>query len=317
MRGPHQRAYLNDLGAGADTTGTLVVENAGPVSVTLRATGRIPLAHTSRITLYREVPRIDIHNQITQNFGDSPTWAFSFNLPSAQVWHEEVGAVIKARLKADGGHYSPVNMRYDWLTLNHFAAMFSPDFGLTLSNADCAFMRVGNSGQTTLDPSPTQLSVLAGGQIDGPNLGIPKQGGDSLFTQRFALGTHRTFNQAESMRFALEHQNPLVAGTIQPSGTYPATIYSLLTVSDPAVLLWAVKPAEEGIGQGIIARLWNQTPVAKSVTLRTGARLRAARQTTHVETDQKNLTLANGGLVTTLLPNALQTYRLLPAIVKK
>lgn len=309
--------YLNDLGAGADTTGTLVVENAGPVSVTLRATGRIPLAHTSRITLYREVPRVDIHNQITQNFGNAPTWAFSYKLRTAEVWHEEVGAVIKAKLRTDGGHYSPVNARYDWLTLNHFADFTTTSYGITLSNADCAFMKVGNSTDSTLDLNPAQLSVLAGGQVDGPKLGIPSQGGDSLFTQRFALGTHRAFDAAQSMRFAMEHQNPLVAGTVTAGTTYPAANYSLLTVSDPAVLLWSVKPAEEGIGQGIITRLWNQSATPKTITLRTTPILRSVRQTTHVETDLSPVKLTNGGLATTMKPNALQTYRLMPATVKK
>lgn len=309
--------YLNDLGAGADSTGELVVENAGPVSVTLRATGRTPLAHTSRITLYREVPRVAIHNQITQNFGGSLTWAFSCKLPPAEVWHEEVGAVIKARLQPDGGHYSPVNARYDWLTLNHFADFTAPDFGITLSNADCAFMKIGNSTDSTLDPNPTQISVLAGGQVDGPNLGIPNQGGDSLFTQRFALGTHQAFDASQAMRFSLEHQNPLVAGTVTAGNSYPATTYSLLTVSDPSVLLWSVKPAEEGIGQGLIARLWNQAPTAKTITLRTTPKLRSASQATHVETDLSPVALTNGALVTGIKPNALQTYRLRQGSVKK
>lgn len=128
---PANGRYMNDLGSGADNTGELVVENAGPVSVTLRAVGRTPLAHTSRITLYRDVPRVDIHNQITQNFGDVQTWAFSYKLPSAEVWHEEVGAVIKAKLQTEGGQYSSVNARYDWLTLNHFADFTTSNYGIT------------------------------------------------------------------------------------------------------------------------------------------------------------------------------------------
>ena len=315
---PVNGRYANDLGAGADTTGSLVVENAGPVSVTLRATGRKPLAHTTRITLYAGVPRVDIHNQITENFSDAPTWAFSYKLPTAEVWHEEVGAVIKAKRQTEGGHYSSVNARYDWLTLNHFADFSTPDFGLTLSSTDCAFMKTGNSTDSTLDPNPTQLSVLAGGQVDGPKLGIPNQGGDSLFTQRFALGTHRAFDAAQAMRFSLEHQNPLVAGTVSSSGgTYPATTYSLLSLSDPAVLLWSVKPAEEGIGQGMIARLWNQAATSKTITLRTRPKLQSARRTTHVETNLTSVALTNGAVKTTLPPNALQTYRLQPVAVKK
>src|SRR5580693_8415133 len=114
----------NDLGGGG---GSLAVENAGPVSVTLLATGPSPLAHTSRITLLRDVDRVEIADEITQSFGTVQTWSFGFNLPSPDLWHEEVGAVIRARLLPDGGHYSPRNARYDWLTLNHFADMTSQE----------------------------------------------------------------------------------------------------------------------------------------------------------------------------------------------
>ena len=72
---------INDLGEG---TGSLEVENRGPVSVTLKATSSAVLSHTTRITLLRDSRRIDIRNEITQNFpsiGDHPPrWAFSFDL---------------------------------------------------------------------------------------------------------------------------------------------------------------------------------------------------------------------------------------------
>ena len=131
---------INDLGSGS---GSLTTENVGPVSVTLLATSSGPLTHTSRITLIRDVDRIEIRNDINQNFDSLYTWGFSFNLDSPDVWHEEVGAVIRAKLLADGGHYAPRNARYDWLTLNHFADMSGGGVGVTLSNADCYFMPRG------------------------------------------------------------------------------------------------------------------------------------------------------------------------------
>lgn len=56
--------FMNDLGSGTDSTGIVAVEHAGPVSVTLVCTGKNPLAHTSRITLFNDIPRVDIHNFI-------------------------------------------------------------------------------------------------------------------------------------------------------------------------------------------------------------------------------------------------------------
>lgn len=274
---------LNDLGPGA---GTLTVENAGPVSVTLVATATGPLAHTTRLTLIRDVARVDIRNEITQGFSDVRQWRFSLNVTSPDVWHEEVGAVIRARLTTDGGHYSPRNARYDWLTLNHFVDMSGGGVGVTLSNADCYFMQLGNSTVTTLDTATAQLSPLVGGQVDGSDLGIPDQGGDTQFVQRFALQTHQAYNSAAAMRFALEHQNPLVTGAVTGGSIYPEMSYCFLTISDPNVLLWALKPADDGIHQGIIMRLWNLSAVAASdvsVNLAPGPIL-SAQQVTHLET---------------------------------
>ena len=78
--------------------------------------------------------------------------------------------------------------------------------GVTLSNADLAFMKLGSSdvvdGVSRLGTAAPQISVLAGGQVDGPRLGIPAQGGESWFLQRFGLRTHARFRAVESMRFA-------------------------------------------------------------------------------------------------------------------
>jgi alpha-mannosidase len=297
---------------------SLEVENAGPVSVTLKAVATAPLAHTTRITLFRDVRRIEIHNEITQNFSDVHTWAFSFSLPSPDVWHEEVGAVIRARLLADGGHYAPTHARLDWLTLNHFADMTGAgDAGVTLSNADCAFMRLGESvmqdGVAHLDVTTPRIEVLAGGQVDGPGLGIRHQGGDAYFVQRFALQPHGPFHATDAMRFALEHQNPLVTGLVTgDTAPLPERSFSLVTLSDPDVLLWALKPAEEGIAQGIIARVWNQASEPRHCSLALAAGIAAARRTTHIETDLEDAAVADGALSATIAPSQLLTFRLLP-----
>jgi alpha-mannosidase len=312
--GPLEGRSVNDLGPGG---GTLEIENAGPVSVTVKATSNAPVAHVTRITLFRNSPRIDIRNEITQNFADLQSWAFTFGLRAPDVWHEEVGAVIRARLTTEGGHYWPTHSRLDWLTLNHFADMSGGGgVGVTLSNADCAFMKLGASsaadGATHLDVTTPQLSVLAGGQVDGPNLGIPAQGGDTYFLQRFALETHGRFDPVEAMQFALEHQNPLVVGNVTGGSAYPEKSYSLVKLSDPNVLLWALKPAEEGIDHGIIARVWNVSPAPRSFSLSLAGGLAAAKKTTHIETDLEPANLAAGALSASAAPSQLLTFRLIP-----
>ena len=299
---------INDLGG---IGGSLVVENAGPVSVTLRATAINPQSLISRITLIRDTDRIEISNNITQNFGETLTWGYSFDIDSPNVWHEEVGAVIRAKLLANGGHYSPRNARYDWLTINHFADMSGGGVGVTLSNADAYYMKLGDSTHSVLDTSTPQFNILAGGQVDGPNLGIPDQGGDSQFLQRFALQTHGAFNQTSAMKFSLEHQNPFVTGAvtgINPS--YSENNYSFLTISDPDILLWALKPAEDGINQGIVTRVWNQANSARNYTLSLAPSILLGKRTTHIETDIANANIISGNLSALLAANEIQTHRL-------
>ncbi|MGA2031342.1 MAG: hypothetical protein ABSG68_03730 [Thermoguttaceae bacterium] len=316
VRTIHGRA-INDLGAG---DGRLEVENMGPVSVTLKAVSSAVLAHTTRITLIRDSRRLDIRNEITQNFhstGDSPPrWAFSFDLNSPNVWHEEVGAVIRARLLAAGGHYAPNHARYDWQTLNHFADISGEGAGVTLANADCLFMKVGDSTLTLLDTASPQISVLAGGLVDGESLGIHRQGGDSHFLQRFALQTHDAYREAEAMRFALAQQNPFVTGQVTGRRPFcPETTYSLLTISDPKVLLWSLKPAEDGIeSAGVAMRVWNLADGPGMFTAAMGSPgIAAVKHTTHIETPIGEMRIINGDFTATAAAHAMETYLLVPS----
>ena len=301
---------LNDLGS---ATGSLTVENAGPVSVTLRATSASPLAHTTRITLARGSDRVAIQNEITQNFGGTREWRFSINESNPEVRHEEVGAVLLAKLTTQGGAYSAMNARYDYLTLNHFADMTGSDgTGVTLSNADAYFMRIGNSSVGALDTATPQISVLAGGSLR-PYNPILNQAGDSYLRQRFALQSHGAYDQPRAMRFALEHQNPLVGGSVTGGSAYPQTSYSYLTVSDPNVLLWSLKPAEEGIGEGVIARLWNLTATPKSFSLALNEPIARAKAVTHIETDRGNAVVSAGSVEGSAAQNQLLSFRLFPS----
>lgn len=221
--------------------------------------------------------------------------------------------MIRARLLSDGGHYSGDHARYDWQTLNHFADISGEGVGVTLANADCPFMKVGKSTITSLDTSCPQIRVLAGGLIDGPNLGIHNQGGDDHFLQWFALKTHDVYDQTEAMRFALAHQKPMVVGQVTGKEPfYPNVSYGLLRVSDPNVLLWSLKPAEDGIEHaGIALRVRNMSgKKARFVaSMKPGSILHAMRAT-HIETPTGPAHIVSGNLDETTAANAMETYLL-------
>ncbi|MGA9291224.1 MAG: T9SS type A sorting domain-containing protein, partial [Ignavibacteriaceae bacterium] len=297
---------LNDLGTGS---GNISIENSGPVSVTLKINSNAPLSHISRITLFKDIDRIEIKNEITQNFSNVYTWGFGFNISNPEIWHEEVGAVIKAKLLDQGGQYSPINARYDWLTLNHFVDINNGILGVTLSNADCYFMKIGNSDENNLDINTPMISILAGGQVDGDGLGIPNQGGDNYFLQRFALQTHLEYNAVSAMKFAMEHQNPLLASQVLGGNDYPGNIYSLTSINNPDIIAWALKPSEDGIENGIIVRLWNLSDNDQNFDLSLNSKvIQNAKITTSIETPIEDANFKGNTLNGTINSKQIKTY---------
>ena len=80
------------------------------------------------------------------------------------------------------------------------------------------------------------------------------------------------------------------------------------------MLLWALKPAEEGIDQGLIVRLWNVSDGPAEARLRLTPGARAAREATHVETDQGPVTVERDGSIDArFAPQQMRTFRLTPA----
>ena len=308
---------LNDFCANDRTGAATAVENSGPVSVTLRCVSDAGRSHVTWITLYRDSEAIEIKNEINENFADVRHWAFSFNLAAPDIHTEELGDIIHAKKASEGGDYADSHARYDYATLNHFADISDGrnTRGVTLSNSDCAFVKLGRSTPGALDTETAQLNVLAGGQVDGSSLGIPAQNGATHFLQRFALRPHGAYDPVAAMKFALEQQNPFVTDVIigRPDSPYPATKHSLLSVSNPNVILWAAKPAEEGIEHGVIARLWNvsDAPAVGELTFTPG--IAAAHRTTHLETNLEATPISRiGALPITFTRQQIQTYRIEP-----
>ncbi len=328
--------FLNDLGIQNLTEGTLTVENKGPVSVTLKAVSGHPILHTVRLTLFANSrtrtggpagpPRIEIEDSILVNFANVRQWSFAFNLKNQTTRHEELGAVLTARKETRGGHYAAQNARLDWQTFNHFADLSEAKYGVTLSNQDCSFFKLGESTATAdratanrvdslWEDSPV-LHALAGGQVDkkredGGYMGIFNQNGQKAFRYSFALTTHRSaFDPTAAMKFSLEHQNPLVTGLITGERGNDAATFSLLTVDDPNVLLWSVKPAEEGPASGLITRFWNLASRPANPVIRLAKPIGRAWQTTHIETDERAVVPSKGVLKASFNQHQIKTYRL-------
>lgn len=296
----------------------LSIENVGAVSVTLKAVSNNPVWHTVRLTLFANSPRIEIKDSIQANFKEVKTWSFAFNLKTLTTRHEELGSILTAKSETRGGHYAAQNARLDWQTFNHFADMSEDNYGITLSNQDCSFFKLGESKVDTLWENASELHALAGGQVDkkledGGMMGIFNQNGEKSFLYNFALTTHnKTFDATVAMKFSLEHQNPLVTGQVEGDKTdNNQNTFSLLFVSDPSLFLWSVKPSEEGIENGLITRFWNFNSTAVKPTITFNTPLSKAWQTAHIETNERLLSPVTKRLTVDFKQYQLNTYKLI------
>jgi alpha-mannosidase len=303
--------YVNDLGSKDVNSGeAITIESEGPVSTTWKAVSFDPILHTAKLTLYKNSPRIEIGDSIQANFGDLKTWAFSFDLKNQLTTHEELGAVLTVNKNDKGGHYATQNARYDWLTFNHFVDMSEPNFGVTLSNQDCSFFKLGQSTPDSLWHHSSQINALAGGQTDGEKLGIVNQDGNQDFLYHFALTTHHGApNSVAAMKFSLEHQNPLQSGWVEGKQGTKSTSYSLLSIPNPEVLLWSIKPSEEGIANGLIARFWNMSNKPQSSIIKLSEPIKSLWETSHIETNEEKLLPIKRALKVEFRPFQMKTFR--------
>lgn len=306
LAGPAGLNVLTIDGQSATSDARVVVRvYTMPNKLTIQRTSRtrgqkiLHIIKSQTIITLSEDHDVLIENTILQNFSPTLSWNFDFKLNDFQLEHEEVGAIVKADLVSEGGHYANRNARYDWLSAGHFVRLREEKFAVDIANHDCSFFKFGQSTPRKLDTAHPQVQFLIGGQIDGPDLGIRNQNGDRTFTQRFTIGTAQSpegFSGPASLSplvWAVEQTNPAVTIELNSNsdGKLP-TKYSLIQ-SNPNdagsdipqnVILWAVKPAENNSATDTIMRWWNVADSDSSVALECSGLL-SIQPTSHIETD--------------------------------
>jgi len=291
--------------------GSVSVLHQGPVRTVLRVAPTGSPARTVEIGLTAADPVVWIESRITQNFGNRQDYGFDFALTQPEARHEEVGMIARAAYAAEGGDYADENARVDWLTSNHFIDLGEPTHGVTLSDPDGLFWRLGQSLPQFLDTGASSLRTLVGMQIDA-GLGFPDQGGDDSFRNRYALTPHGAPHDAAAMRFALEHQNPLVAVEVQgdPGAPLPGPEWSMFATSLPDVVPWTVKPAEDPQAGELVVRWWNlgDTPTLGTLEFR-DLPVDTASEVTHLETGPVTAGLVDGKLHVLATPHQLRTFQ--------
>jgi alpha-mannosidase len=94
----------------------------------------------------------------------------------------------------------------------------------------------------------------------------------------------------------------------EKSEKLPSAFYSLLSVSEPHVIIETVKHAEDG--QGIIVRLYESQRKRGPVQLRAGFTVAAAWETNLLEENQTALRVESNSIRLNLKPYQIMTLRL-------
>jgi alpha-mannosidase len=297
---------LSDYGSG--TVIATTAESVGPVSATLRLDLTSP-SRTVRVTLYAGIDRIDVDNTVLQNQTGFHSYGFHTALAGAEIRFEEVGAVARPGLVADGGDFLP-GTRASRMTLNHFVDFALGDYHLVLSNRDAYAMQVNDSTNATFDLTGDEIRVVVTEQASGA--GTSNQGGDDFFLNRFALrGIDAPWNGTEAMRTALAHQNPLHVVGLPRNQSGPLTdpVAGLVSIDDGDIVVTAFKPAEDP-GAGFVIRVWELGGEPRSFGVdASGLQAVQAWHTSLVETDIAPAGIGSGTIRASIDANEIKTYR--------
>jgi alpha-mannosidase len=298
---------LSDYGSG--TIVSVAAENVGPVSATLKMELTNPVREV-RITLFKEIDRIEIESAILENETGDRTLTFHSNLSGSQIRFEEIGAIARPGSKNQGGDFLK-GTRASRMTLNHFVDFAKSDYHMVLSNWDAFAMQVNDSTNEAFDPTGDTVHIVVMEWQSGA--GTADQGGDDFFLNRFALrGISSGFKAAEAMRTSLAHQNPLFVVTVPPnqSGPINANTGSLLSIDANNVVVTAFKPAEDE-NAGFLVRLWELNGKSTALSIDAAAiGAQSAWQTSLVETDRVPVLVENGSIENWIEANEIRAFRI-------
>ena len=80
-----------------------------------------------------------------------------------------------------------------------------------------------------------------------------------------------------------------------------------MNISDPNTLLWALKPAEEGMDtNGAIVRVWNLANTPANTDFIFNDDITDAKNITHIETDISDASFSNKTVSTTIGKNQIK-----------
>ncbi|NLH15067.1 MAG: hypothetical protein GX455_00675 [Phycisphaerae bacterium] len=233
--------------------GTIIAESEAP--------GCSKLTRTVR--LVRGLGRVDILNRLDKQAVYEPEgvhFAFPVNIPGGTMRLDIPWAIVDPQKDLMTGACR------NYLTIQRWADISSGKVGLTLVSPDAPLVEIGSIttdaptvGWLRELPATTKLYSYVMNNYWETNYKAA-QDGPTVF--RYSLAPHGSFDPAAAARFGVERSRPLIVVPCNPAaGSMP----SLVTVSNPAVLISLLKPSDSG--KGYFLRLWNPTNTPQKATI--------------------------------------------------
>ena len=268
------RYVLGTHAAEAQSNGPVqirVLEN-GPVVASLRVESSAPGCErlVRDVRVVEGLDRVELVNQVDRKSvreKDAVHFGFGFNVPAGTVRMETPWAVV--RPNAD---QLPGSCR-NWFTVQRWVDISNPSEGITWAPIDAPLMEIGGltanllgsvsfgEWRTNAIESSTIYSWAQNNHWH-TNYKIDQPG---VTTFRYILRPHAgTFSAAESAQFGQETTRPLL---VAPA-SQDTPLASLLTVTNPGVLVETIKPSEDG--KALIVRLFGVSGQTESAVLAWG-----------------------------------------------
>lgn len=246
---------------------TFEVVEPGPLVATLRARSDAPGTRglAQEVTLVAGLDRVELTNRLDKlpiQEKEGVHFAFPFAVPNGRLRLDLPWAVVEPERDQIAG------ANKNWLTVQGYADVSNATSGVAWASLDAPLVEVGEISANLLGsvfnpddwrqhigPSQTLYSWALNNHWHTNYRN--QQEGPLVF--RYALWPHGPFAPDADARFGTGLRQPLLVG--------PATgsTESLLTLSDPAVLVTRLAPSDDG--KALIVRLYNLTHSPRHVRL--------------------------------------------------
>jgi alpha-mannosidase len=248
----------------------ITVKEPGPLVASLLIESEAPGAKslTREVRIVQGLDRLDLVNTLDKTkvrTKESAHFAFPFRVPDGTIRVDVGWGVVRP------GADQLAGACLDYLSVENWADVSGPDYGLTLAVPDAPLVEPGTITDETRNESGTRSwkKTWTGGttlfsyilnNYWHTNYRSDQEG---RMTFRYAVSPHGLFDAARARRFGIEVSQPLLV-TAWPASA--AAAGSLLEISPATVVATSVKPSQDG--RAIMARLYGASGRPEKVQVR-------------------------------------------------